>query len=498
MRFRGEHRRRLVVALMASVAVVGLPSAAQANVAISDAAVTEGNGPAAMTFYVVRTAGLAGALGASTISYATANGSALSPGDYTAAQGTVTFPAAGLQPSQTLPVNVAIAGDTVPEGTETFSISITGASGGDPISRGTGTGTIADNDAATAQGAPGRSTSTLNLNQQLIARTPGGGLPNAGVFEPTISGDSRIGRYVAYSSAATNIAGPTDGHRNIFLVKRGGSAGSLGTPWVYGSTILASAGRGGAAANGNSASPSLGGWTQGDSAKTPTCLGFVSQASNLVAGDSNGHADGFVRKLSSGKVRRIKTPAAASEIAVSGDCKATAIVAGGSLYVKRGTKKQHKLVSGGVSSADLTFNGSQVAYDQNGAVRVRSTKGGAARGVASGGNPSADAGRPKGKVRRVAYQRGSSTFIAAVGGGEKLMSPGTLPAMSAGGTAAMFAFGPYAYLYAVSNGFGKAAPQGACPAGQGSINGLALSARGNYAVFSCSGGPAYLSFLGGR
>jgi hypothetical protein len=62
----------------------------------------------------------------------------------------------------------------------------------------------------------------------------------------------------------------------------------------------------------------------------------------------------------------------------------------------------------------------------------------------------------------------------------------------------MFAFGPYAYIYAVSNNFGNAAPQGACPSGLGSITGLALSGRANYAVFSCSGGPAYLAFLGGK
>jgi hypothetical protein len=345
---------------------------------------------------------------------------------------------------------------------------------------------------AAQAGPPGHSTSTQNVNQQLIARASSGGLPNAGVTEPTISGDSRIARYVAYASKATNIAGPADGHRNVFLVKRGGSPSSSGSPWVYGSTILASPGRGGAAANGDSFSPSLGGWTSGNSAKKPTCLGFVSEASNLASGDSNGHADGFVRTLSSAKIKRIKTPTAASQLAVSGDCKTIAVVAGGSLYIKRGTKKLRKLVSGGVKSPNVSFNGAQVAYSQNGVVRVRSVKSGGAKKVGTGSGASADDGRPKGKVRHVAYERGGSVRLAKVGGGEKTISPGTLPALSAGGTQGLFAFGPYAYVF-----FSRSAPQGFCPASQGDINGLHLSARANYAVLSCTGGLAFLAYLGG-
>lgn len=46
--------------------------------------------------------------------------------------------------------------------------------------------------------------------------------------------------------------------------------------------------------------------------------------------------------------------------------------------------------------------------------------------------------------------------------------------------------------------YGKKQPQGACPLDQGIITGLDLSARGNYSVFSCSGGAAYLYFIGGK
>ena len=413
----------------------------------------------------------------------------------------MTFPSGVLGATQFQAINITIAGDTIPEGTgngrspqgETFTVTLSGPELVKPI----GTGTIFDNDPPFTPPS-GRSTGIAEVNQQLISRTPSGGLPNAAVFEPVISGDARIARYAAYSSAATNVAaGAGGGQRNIFLVKRGGSAGRLGTPWKFGSTKLASRGRGGPA-NGDSYSPALGGWTRGDTAKKPRCLGFVSQASNLVAGDSNNRADGFTRRLPSGKTKRVKSPAAASEIAVSGDCRTIARVAGGSLYVKRGGASLRKLVSGGVSSPNLTFNGVQVSYSRSGKALVRRTAGGGVRSVATGANTSADSDKPGGKVSRISYERGGATYIKGIAGGERLMEAGSsLPVTSGGGSQAAFAAGPYAYLYAVSNNFGKASPQGFCP-DQSFINGLDLSARGNYIVLSCTDGPARLSFLGGK
>ena len=478
-----------LVCLLASVAA---PAAAQATITISDPQVTEGDGATTMTFLVTRNPALLA--GRARVDYQTANGTARAPGDYTAAQGALDFPAPplGLPLTQTQAITITIAGDTIPEPTEAFAVTLSGPE----IVKGTGIGTIFDNDPLPGT-APGRSDFMKAANQQLISRTANGGVPNGDITEPTISGDSRIARYVAYTSTATNITAGTDGDRNVFLVKRGGSPGALGTPWKYGSTALVSRGLGGAAANGDSYLPALGGWTRGDAAKKPRCLGFVSQASNLVAGDSNGRADAFTRKLPSGKLKRVKTPAAVSEIAVSGDCRTFAVVAGGALYAKRSGKKLLKLAGGGASSPSLTYNGAQVGYAKNGKVLVRRV-GGRAKTIASGANPSVDADAPQGKVRRVAYERGPSTYVKTVGGGERFVSPGSLPVMSAGSSQAMFAYGPYAYLYAVSNSFGKKQPQGFCPPDQGIITGLDLSARGNYSVLSCSGGAAYLFFLGGK
>lgn len=73
-----------------------------------------------------------------------------------------------------------------------------------------------------------------------------------------------------------------------------------------------------------------------------------------------------------------------------------------------------------------------------------------------------------------------------------------MPAMTAGGTQVMFAKGPFVYLWAVSNNFGKKLPQGYCPPGQGNVNHMFTSARGNYIAFSCTGGNAYLTYVGDK
>jgi len=340
---------------------------------------------------------------------------------------------------------------------------------------------------------PGRLTGTSGVRQQLLSRSMSGGLPNASASEPVISWDSRTARYAAYTSTATDIRPGTDGLRNVFLVKRSG--GSPGSPWKIGSTILASAGTGGQPANGDSFSPALDGSTHGDSARGPSCLAFVSAASNLVGGDGNGQADAFVRSLGSGKLRRIPSPAGkpASEVGVSGDCHAIVYVAGDSLYVKRGAGSPNKVASGGVSSPRSTFNGAGLSYAKGSSTYAGSI-GGSVKKVASGAGTAPDGGDPanpgQGKVRYVSYQRGGSVFYRRLGGFNRRIA--------AGAGQVIFGAGPFVYLYAVSNDFGKKAPQGFCPAGSGDVTQTYPSGRGNYVVFSCAAGGVYLSYLGGK
>jgi len=267
--------------------------------------------------------------------------------------------------------------------------------------------------------------------------------------------------------------------------------------------VLASAGTGGQPANGDSFSPALDGLTRGDSSSGPSCLAFVSQASNLVSGDNNGRADVFVRKLSTGKLKRIASPAGkpASDVAVSGNCKAVVYVAGNSLYVKRNGRATDKVSGGGARSPSSTFNGRGLTYAKGGKIYAGSINGDVNK-VASGSNPFPDGGNTasgkKGKVRYVSYERGGKVRYRRLGGFNRIIgSPGTGGHPTAGGGQVMFGSGPFVYVYAVSNNFGKKAPQGFCPASSGAVTQTYPSGRGNYIVFSCSTGGVYLSYVGG-
>jgi pectate lyase len=77
---------------------------------------------------------------ATSVSYATANGTAAAPGDYAAKSGTLSF-AAGVS-SQ--PVSVVVNGDGVKEGVETFLVNLSNPTGGPAIGGGQATGRIFD------------------------------------------------------------------------------------------------------------------------------------------------------------------------------------------------------------------------------------------------------------------------------------------------------------------------------------------------------------------
>ncbi|QQR74581.1 MAG: hypothetical protein IPJ17_03040 [Holophagales bacterium] len=112
------------------------------TLSVSDCTVTEGNSG---TVNCAFTVSLSAASGQTvTVSRATANGTAVAPGDYTAlAAATLTFTAG--QTSQV--VNVAVAGDTLDEPNETFTLNLSTPVNA-TILDGTGVGTITDDDAA--------------------------------------------------------------------------------------------------------------------------------------------------------------------------------------------------------------------------------------------------------------------------------------------------------------------------------------------------------------
>lgn len=107
---------------------------------------TQPAGEAAGTVTITVTRG-GGSDGTVTVDYATSDGTAVAPGDYTAASGTLTF-ADGVT-SQT--IVVPVVDDALPEADETFTVTLTNPTGGATIGpAATTTVTILDNDPAVA------------------------------------------------------------------------------------------------------------------------------------------------------------------------------------------------------------------------------------------------------------------------------------------------------------------------------------------------------------
>ena len=131
------------------------------GVTVGDAAIAEGDGgdPVYLSIPVFLTEASTSTV---TVQYTTANGTALAGQDYVAQSGTLTF-APGVTQQNIL---VAITGDAVVEGSETFTVTLSDPSEGASILDGSATGTIVDDDAslsisaASADAAEGQSGTT--------------------------------------------------------------------------------------------------------------------------------------------------------------------------------------------------------------------------------------------------------------------------------------------------------------------------------------------------
>ncbi|MBS0632886.1 MAG: PD40 domain-containing protein [Verrucomicrobia bacterium] len=128
-------------------------------------------------------------------------------------------------------------------------------------------------------------TDTLTGIVTLASVGPGGVQANGSNFKPSISTD---GRYVVFESSATNLVTP---------------ATAVGVTHIYlrdltaGTTVLVDQSTGGAVANGNSLEAKI--------SADGSAVAFASDATNLVAGDTNGVRDIFVRDLAATTTIRV-------------------------------------------------------------------------------------------------------------------------------------------------------------------------------------------------
>jgi len=343
----------------------------------------------------------------------------------------------------------------------------------------------------------------------LLGRTPAGTQPDGVATDPVISHDSRANRYVAYASTATNIAAPVEpGRRNVYLVTRTGKVTMNANRWEVGPTRLLSVGTGGAPANGDSWGPALSGYTaRRDRPGRPRLYGFLTVATNLVAGSPVGVPHAVIGNVVGGPLVRVPTPGAATGISISGDSSTVAVATTRGLYVRRGGRLR-RVVGGTVRSPSVTYNGRQIAYEKRGRVYVVTVPSGRRRLIASGTAPSADDGAPtggrrRGYVRAIAYrQRGGGVRRAEIAGSRVIVrryGAGVATSLNAGGSAVAFGRGPNVRLRVYVLGGGKHGgyklPQGTCLDGT-PVTGTSVSARYNYIAFTCGGGALILQYVG--
>src|SRR3954447_21950756 len=146
---------------------------------------------------------------------------------------------------------------------------------------------------------------TKDRETHLLSRSIDGGFPTGRSREPVFAQNGQGASFIAFESDASDIVSyDPNGFTDVFVLRRGGRyTDTRGEPWQpAGAPRIASQGMGGAPANGRSWGADL----DADAKhRRPHCVAFVSEATNLVPGDTNGKADAFVRDLRTGKTRRV-------------------------------------------------------------------------------------------------------------------------------------------------------------------------------------------------
>ena len=175
----------LLIALAAplTLATAG-PGAPQVeSLSVDDVTVIEGDGGAATATFTVTLSGISP--DTVTVDYASADGTAVAPGDYSATSGTLTF----LSGETTQAVTVDVNGDAFDEEDETYMVELSNATNA-TIGDGTGLGAITDDDPLPA----------LSVNDVTVTEGNGGAVD--ATF--TVGLDNPSGRAVTVDFATAN------------------------------------------------------------------------------------------------------------------------------------------------------------------------------------------------------------------------------------------------------------------------------------------------------
>jgi hypothetical protein len=178
------------------------------SISVADVSFQEGNSGNTNAAFTLTVSAVSGQ--AVSVAYATANGTATSPGDYVATSGTANIPAG----ASSVVVNVSVVGDTVLEPNETFLLNLSSpvnATIADPQATGTiindeGLPTLTIGDVTVTEGNSG------TTNAVFTVTVTGGSIQNITVDYATANGTATAGSdYTAASGTLTILAGATTG-----------------------------------------------------------------------------------------------------------------------------------------------------------------------------------------------------------------------------------------------------------------------------------------------
>ncbi|HSP28230.1 MAG TPA: Calx-beta domain-containing protein, partial [Ilumatobacteraceae bacterium] len=183
-------------------------------VSIGDATVTEGDSGTTAVTLTIQLA--SAATETVTVGWVTTPGTALAPGDYVAASGTVTFNPGEISKQ----ITVYVVGDTVSEPTETFGVALNLVSGPATIDDGLGVITITDNDAVSLPtvsvsatgGAEGGSPVVVTFTRSgstagslTVSATKSGTSGTGDVSGPVVTGGSWNGTSVTFATGSSTV-----------------------------------------------------------------------------------------------------------------------------------------------------------------------------------------------------------------------------------------------------------------------------------------------------
>jgi len=193
----------------------------------------------------------------------------------------------------------------------------------------------------------------LALSTERVSVSTGGVEGNAESTAPSISAD---GRYVAFQSNANNlVSGDGNARTDIFVRDR-----------QSGTTERVSVDSAGVEGNSDSTKPSL--------SADGRYVAFVSYASNLVSGDTNGWGDIFVRDRQAGTTTRVSVDSAGAQVNGGSD---TPSISGDGRYVGFQSLATNLVAGDGNGVADVFVHDRQTGATERVSVDSSGTEGNA-------------------------------------------------------------------------------------------------------------------------